>query len=175
MRTSTSLLVIAIAVSGCCRMPGSSNTNDDGKATPTSTTKPAATATDHSPPPTFSEWGSAIHVNAQGEPDGCELRHVREWFQLYCRHCEHDKKGGGVICSERTTWEKGTITRGAAHGEVFFYEKANPADHSAVSSVVFPLRQGGELEIRLPGKGGPDAVLEATWPHGASAGTVHFR
>jgi hypothetical protein len=171
MRVAT-LSLLCLTLAGCCK-PGAWL----GKEEPTSKdpTKKPATDGDKTPPPSAAEWASAQRLNVPGEPDGCEVRKVREWYQAYCRHCENHKRAGGIVCSEKATWGAPQMHRGSKGNEIFFYDKKDPKTFASSSTALLPLRAGTDVEITFPGSGGPDVTLVAFWPKGGTSAVLRFK
>ena len=169
-------ILVAFLAAGCCKLPE----KDDGSITRTTTPgakgttnpPPAAPGTERSAVPTSAEWASGPRLTTNGD-DSCEAKKVREWIQVYCRHCANDKKNPGAICSDKYDFADPQMARGAKTGEISFYSRKNP-DKSSISAAVFPVRLGTDVAIRVPGVGGPPSTFGGAWRRGAAGPVIGF-
>jgi hypothetical protein len=192
MRTLTKLAGIltmttfAVGVSACCNVPSIDDLRGTGKTSPpgatTTITLPTAAptptvaavpGTERTPVPTSAEWASVPRLTTNGD-DSCEAKKVREWIQIYCRHCANDVRKPGAICSDKYDYAEPQMARGSKTGEVSFYTKKN-ADKSSISAAVFPVRLGADIAVRVPGIGGPASTFGGVWRHGTPGPVIGFQ
>lgn len=166
----------ALTVAGCCTVPGQ---NDKGPAAtakpgapPVATTAPVTPGTERTPVPTSAEWATSPRLTTNGD-DSCEAKKVREWIQVYCRHCANDVKKPGAICSDKYDFADPQMARGSKNGDISFYSKKNP-DKSSIVAAVFPVRLGNDIAIRIPGVGGPASTFGGAWRRGSGGPVLGF-
>jgi hypothetical protein len=169
----------ALLATACCQVPGLGGGGGGGGgasakgATPAATTTaPAAPGTERTAVPTSAEWAQSARLTTNGD-DSCEAKKVREWIQVYCRHCADDKKKPGAICSDKYDFGDPQMARGAKTGEISFYSKKN-ADKSSISAAVFPVRIGTDVAIRMPGVNGPASTFGGVWRRGSGGPVLGF-
>jgi hypothetical protein len=193
MRTLTELVAVltvatsAWCVGGCCNVPSIDDLRGGGKpgaatTTTTTTSLPMPVAvpevsvvpgTERTPVPTSAEWASVPRLTTNGD-DSCEAKKVREWIQIYCRHCANDQRKPGAICSDKYDYAEPQMARGSKTGEVSFYTKKN-ADKSSISAAVFPVRLGADIAVRVPGIGGPPSTFGGVWRRGTPGPVIGFQ
>lgn len=167
------LAAAALLAAACCRVPGTDSTKPSPATTAVAgghAATPAPTATDHTPVPTSAEWNAAGRLTTNN--DGCEAKGVREWIQVWCRHCENDKRPAGHVCSEKASWDQAVVERGAHTDVSLYFHKGT--DKSVTSAAVFPLRARGDFLLKFPGEGARDVLFRGVWPQGTPGPQVGF-
>ena len=161
----------------CCTVPGQNDkepvaSTAKGGAPVVATTAPVTPGTERSAVPTSAEWAASPRLTTNGD-DSCEAKKVREWIQVYCRHCANDVKKPGAICSDKYDFADPQMARGSKNGDISFYSKKNP-DKSSIVAAVFPVRLGTDVAIRIPGVGGPPSTFGGAWRRGSGGPVLGF-
>lgn len=182
MRTvalAATLFTAALTVSACCTVPGQNDKDPVAKTAkggaPVVTTAapaPVTPGTERTPVPTSAEWAAVPRLTTNGD-DSCEAKKVREWIQIYCRHCANDVRKPGAICSDKYDFADPQMARGSKNGDISFYSKKNP-DKSSIVAAVFPVRLGNDVAIRIPGVGGPASTFGGVWRRGTPGPVLGF-
>ena len=125
----------ALTVGGCCTVPGQNDKQPSATkpgTTPIAATTPVTPGTERTAVPTSAEWAASPRLTTNGD-DSCEAKKVREWIQVYCRHCANDVKKPGAICSDKYDFADPQMARGSKNGDISFYSKKN-ADKSSIAA-----------------------------------------